>query len=107
MNEHSLEKEKNSLGKVLHKIPPVLWALVIAVVVLGIVSPSSIEGAHLLDFTRQAAPLIIVGIGQTLVMLIGGIDLSVGAMMSFTTVMASGLMMGHPEMQALACSYAS
>ncbi|WP_066648809.1 ABC transporter permease [Christensenella timonensis] len=97
MNEHSLEKEKNSLGKVLHKIPPVLWALVIAVVVLGIVSPSSIEGAHLLDFTRQAAPLIIVGIGQTLVMLIGGIDLSVGAMMSFTTVMASGLMMGHPE----------
>lgn len=95
MNEQV--KERSGAGNLLSKLPPVIWALIAAVVVLGIVSPSSVEGPHLLDFTRQAAPLIIVGIGQTLVMLIGGIDLSVGALMSFTTVIASGFMAGHAE----------
>jgi ribose/xylose/arabinose/galactoside ABC-type transport system permease subunit len=88
----TLSVEKPGYKSILSAVPPVLIALLIALVFLGIVSPSSIQGTHLLDFTRLAAPLIIVGVGQTIVMLVGGIDLSVGTVISFVTVLASGVM---------------
>lgn len=102
MNFQTQKKEPVSILRTLLKIPPVFWALVVALIFLGIVSPPSVQGAHLLDFTRQAAPLIIVAIGQTIVLLVGGIDLSVGTMISFITVVAAQTMMRRPE-NALPC----
>ncbi|MEA4853028.1 MAG: ABC transporter permease [Christensenella sp.] len=77
-------------------IPIILWGLIGLIVILGFVSPNSIIPTHLLDFTRQAAPLIIAGIGQTLVLLIGGLDLSVGAVMILIDVIAAQLMQNDP-----------
>lgn len=79
------------------KIPVILWGLIGLIVVLGIVSPNSVLPKHLLDFTRQAAPLIVVGIGQTIVMMIGGLDLSVAAVMVLGNVMAAQMMAGDPS----------
>lgn len=44
---------------------------------------------NLTSLATSAAPLIVVSVGQALVMLVGGIDLSVGPLMSLATVVAS------------------
>lgn len=80
----------------LRSVPVITWGLILLIIALGIVSPNSVKPVHLLDFLRQASPLIIVGIGQTLVLLIGGLDLSVGAVMTLSCVMATMLMMNDP-----------
>lgn len=58
----------------------------------GKVSPS-----HLLNIVRQAAPLGIAAIGQTLVLLMGGIDLSAGAVMSLVNILATSIMAGSSQ----------
>ena len=48
---------------------------------------------NLSNLTAQAMPLIITAIGQVLVVLVGGLDLSVGSVISFTTAI---LALGGP-----------
>ena len=48
--------------------------------------------SNLLDLLRQAAPLGLVAIGQTIALLIGGIDLSVAAVITLTNVVAASMM---------------
>ena len=49
------------------------------------------DANNLLNLVAQAMPLIVVSIGQMFVVLLGGLDLSVGSVISFTTViLASG-----------------
>jgi ribose transport system permease protein len=71
--------------------------LLLVIIIFAVVSPSSFSSNHLLNILRQAAPLGIVAIGQTLVLLIGGIDLSVGAVVSLVNVVAASMMMGKDE----------
>ena len=78
-------------------VPIIFWGLLLLVVILGFVSPNSVKPAHLLDFTRQAAPMILVAIGQTIVMMIGGLDLSVAAVMVLIDVVAAQMMMNDPS----------
>jgi len=56
----------------------------------GTISPS-----HLLNIVRQAAPLGVAAIGQTIVLLVGGIDLSVGATMSMVNLVSASIMVGE------------
>jgi len=79
------------------KIPVIVWGLVVVIIILGIISPSSILPKNLLDFTRQAAPLIVVGFGQMIVMMIGGLDLSVAGIVIFVEVMAAQQMNNDPK----------
>jgi ribose transport system permease protein len=60
----------------------------------GIVAPRSLAPANLLDILRQAAPLGLVAIGQTIALLIGGIDLSVSSLITLTNVVAARIMIG-------------
>jgi ribose/xylose/arabinose/galactoside ABC-type transport system permease subunit len=46
---------------------------------------------------RQTAPLGLVSIGQTLVLLMGGIDLSVGAVISLVNIVSAAIMAGSGE----------
>jgi ribose/xylose/arabinose/galactoside ABC-type transport system permease subunit len=60
---------------------------------------------NLWDIVDQAAIIVIVGVGQTLVIIAGGIDLSVGAVMAFTGTLAAVLMLKYhapPLVAALA-----
>jgi ribose/xylose/arabinose/galactoside ABC-type transport system permease subunit len=73
-------------------------ALLTLVIVASILSSHFLEKQNLLNIGRQAAPLAVVALGQTIVILCGGIDVSVGAVMSLTTVVASTEMAGDPGM---------
>lgn len=53
--------------------------------------------ANLLNVTEQTTDLALVSIGQTLTVLAGGIDLSVGSLISLSSCLTSGLINGNPD----------
>jgi ribose transport system permease protein len=66
------------------------WYLVLAclVVVVAVVSwsaPLFLTPGNLSNVAAQVTPLVITAIGQTLVIITGGLDLSVGSLISLTT----------------------
>jgi len=73
-------------------------ALLTLAIVASILSSHFLEKQNLLNIGRQAAPLAVVALGQTIVLLSGGIDVSVGSVMSLTTVVVSSEMGGDPGM---------
>jgi ribose transport system permease protein len=72
--------------------------LVLLVVVASLASDPFLTARNVKNILRQAVPLGIVSIGQTLVILVGGIDLSVGSVISLTTCLTAGLMLGRDAM---------
>lgn len=77
------------------KVPGVVWGLLGLLLVLSIFSPRSVEPRHLLYLTRQGAALGLVAIGQTVVLVSGGLDLSVGSTVILADVMAAQLIAGR------------
>ena len=75
------------------------WAILIGLVVIStIISSDFLSSTNLVNILRQAAPLMIVALGQTLVVLVGGIDVSVGAVIATTTVIGGSLMRDNNAM---------
>lgn len=72
----------------------VYMLLVVVIVAFFVATQGSISPSHLLNIVRQAAPLGVVAMGQTIVLLVGGIDLSVGATMSMVNLVAASVMAG-------------
>jgi ribose transport system permease protein len=74
-----------------------IYLVLLAVAFIGaLLSPDFIKSRNLLNVLLQAVALGLVSIGQTVVILSGGLDLSVGATISMVAVYSSGLMGGHP-----------
>jgi ribose/xylose/arabinose/galactoside ABC-type transport system permease subunit len=72
----------------------VFVALAFAIVFGVIAVPNFATLANLDAILRQVAVLGIVALGQTFVILSGGIDLSVGMLMGLVTVLSNGIMAG-------------
>ena len=70
---------------------PALVSLVILLAIAGALIPSFLLPDRLLLLGQQVAPLALVAIGQTLVVLMGGIDLSVGSILTLSLVLGAGL----------------
>jgi hypothetical protein len=68
---------------------PVLLLIILLAIVLGLMSPGILSTRNLLNILNQQASLIAVTIGQALVVLTGGLDLSVGSVVSLTTAIVS------------------
>ncbi len=77
------------IQRVLHAQPilgPVL-VLVAALLVFSIISPSRFASAEtVILILRQTAPIAVLAIGQTIIILTAGIDLSVGAIMVLSMI---------------------
>lgn len=67
-----------------NRIPFALVLLAVVVVVNIILQPNLLEPATLNGSMRIFLPLILVAVGQTIVILAGGIDISAGAIVSIT-----------------------
>jgi simple sugar transport system permease protein len=75
------------------------WGLVLICLVGALASPHSSSGnniflsyANLTDVLRQVSITGLVATGMTMVILLGGIDLSVGSMMGFSTIVCAMLL---------------
>jgi ribose transport system permease protein len=72
--------------------------LALLMVIAAALSGPFLRPTNLLNILRQASPLAIVAMGQTLVILIGGIDVSVASVVSLTTVIGGSVMSNSNEM---------
>lgn len=68
---------------------PVFALIIILAIVLWVVAPGVMSTRNILNILNQQASLIAVTIGQALVVLTGGLDLSVGSVVSLTTAIVS------------------
>jgi ribose/xylose/arabinose/galactoside ABC-type transport system permease subunit len=72
-----------------------IWlVLLLLLAIAALLSEAFIRPNYLLNIVRQAAPVGIAAVGVTLVMIAGGVDLSVGAIISLAAVVAAVLMEG-------------
>ena len=92
------ENNAASAGRYSKYIFNIYFILILFILVSAILKPSFVAPRHLINIARQAAPLGIVSIGQTLVMLLGGLDLSVGSVITLTNVLMGAISLGRPEM---------
>jgi rhamnose transport system permease protein len=78
------------LGRRKRELPPAL-ALVLLLVLVAIAAPSFFSQANLRDLALNNAPVLIVALGMTLVILVGEIDISVGSQFAVCSVAAGWL----------------
>jgi len=82
---------------------PAVISVALLLVWAGILIPAFLLPERLLLLGEQVAPLALVAIGQTIVVLIGGLDLSVGSVLTLSLVLGAGLAHGRNDLLPLAC----
>ncbi len=68
---------------------PVILLIIILACILGYFSPHALATQNLINILNQQVSLILVTIGQVMVILTSGLDLSVGSVVSMTTAIVS------------------
>ncbi len=96
--EQSIEKNKtgiirritaiNGMGQVL----TVTVGLIVLCLVFGIINPTFFSSRNLGNLLRQIAPFILIGIGQSYVLITGNIDLSIGSVIGMSTMLSATMM---------------
>jgi ribose transport system permease protein len=84
----ALKTTRSSTLRRLSALPVIVLILILAVA-LGISSSHALSAQNLINILNQQASLILVTIGQVIVILTSGLDLSVGAVVSMTTAIVS------------------
>jgi erythritol transport system permease protein len=70
------------------------FALIVIIIVFGFLSPNYLSVNNLLQMSAHVAVFAILAMGMLMVILNGGIDLSVGSTVGFTGIIAGALMQG-------------
>lgn len=74
-----------------------IWAAVIAILcVTGLLSPETISWNHFANVLQVASFVGMAALGQTAVILTGGLDLSVGGVITLVNIVAATMMNGEP-----------
>src|ERR1700745_3419663 len=75
-----------------NKLGAVWVAVILLYLVSGLISPGMFQVSQALNILQIAAFLGIVAIGQTLALLVGGIDLSVAGVVTMSNIVVTSLM---------------
>lgn len=77
--------------------------LIVLFIFFSLTTEAFLTGANLINVVRQVSFTGIAAVGATLVLLIGGIDLSVGSVLAFSGVIAAKIIIeaGYPPMVGL------
>ena len=76
---------------------PVFVVLAVLVLVMLVLNPGFYEPPSLMAFLRNAAPLVVLAIGQYFVIVSGEFDLSVGSLVGAQVVIAARLINGEED----------
>ena len=78
----------------------IVFALIALIIILGIVSPVFLSPRNLRNVLQQVSTLGILSMGMTVLMISGGIDLSVGSCISVVAVIVGMMIKAHypPEL---------
>lgn len=66
--------------------------LIILCVVFGILNPTFFSDKNVANLLRQIAPILLIGIGQSYVLITGNIDLSIGSVVGMSCMISATLM---------------
>lgn len=80
-----------------YNLPGIWIAVILLYVISGLLSPATIKINHVFDILQITSFLGIAAIGQTIVILTGGIDLSIGGIITATNIVVCSLMNGKSE----------
>lgn len=89
-----LSKTNNSMKKTIKEKLGIIIALVILIAFFALFPKTSgtfLTSGNMLNIFRQASTNLIVALAMTLVIILGGIDLSVGSIMALSGVVVGGL----------------
>jgi len=90
----ALRTDRAAIGPLLER--GAIWIVLIALLLVGtLLSDAFLRPVYLGNVLRQLAPVGIAAVGVTYVMILGGIDLSVGAVISFAAVVCAVAMDGQ------------
>lgn len=70
-------------------ILPIVVMFVAVLIGFGLTTDRFLSAVNVANVLRQGAPLVVVAVGATFVLVAAGIDLSIGAMVSFTGVVTA------------------
>ena len=70
----------------------VAFGLVILCIVFGILNPTFFSNRNIGNLLRQIAPILIIGIGQSYVLITGNIDLSIGSVVGMSCMISATMM---------------
>jgi ribose transport system permease protein len=91
INTVTQPNKTNMMNAISQKLGPLL-GLFLLVVIVSILNPSFLEPLNLLNLLRQVAINALIAFGMTFVILTGGIDLSVGAILALSSALTAGMM---------------
>ncbi len=81
--------------------------LIVIYVAFGILNPKVFSGQNILNLLRSMSKYLLIGIGQSYVMITGNIDLSIGSVVAMSAMMTATLMtMGVAPVPAMLISLA-
>ena len=66
--------------------------LIVLCIVFGILNPSFFSNKNVGNLLRQIAPTLIIGIGQSFVLITGNIDLSIGSVVGMSCMLSATMM---------------
>lgn len=102
----SERSKTNAFGRLMSvrgmgQVMSVTGALLVMWIIFTLINPTFISQRNLTNLLRQVAPILIIGIGQSFVLITAGIDLSIGSVagmscMVSATLMSKGLMGALP-----------
>ncbi|MDD4763861.1 MAG: ABC transporter permease, partial [Sphaerochaetaceae bacterium] len=90
--------EKNGLLKRqlskqgMRQVFTVTCGLIALCIAFGIINPLFFSQRNISNLLRQIAPIILIGIAQSFVLITGNIDLSIGSVVGVSTMMSATLM---------------
>lgn len=79
------------------RLAGVWWATAFLFVLGFVLEPATLSAGHLLNILQVAALLGVVAIGQTIVLLTGGLDLSVAGVITLVNILAAAIMLGSTD----------
>jgi len=83
-----------------------IFIFILWIVILSLTTQTFLSSNNIFTVLRQAAIVSIVAIGEMLIMLLGGMDVSLAAAMGFSGIVATSLMVNFnipPELAGLVC----
>lgn len=70
----------------------VTFGLIVLCIAFGIINPLFFSQRNISNLLRQIAPIILIGIAQSFVLITGNIDLSIGSVVGVSTMLSATLM---------------
>ena len=91
------EKKQSKLKRILAKrgmgqVITVTFGLVGLIIIFSVLNPFFLTSRNISNLLRQIAPTLLIGIGQSFVLITGNIDLSIGSVVGMSCMISATLM---------------